>query len=58
MGQLVEAQVVARPGEDQSALRTAILALCREKLQRWQVPATLKFVPSIATTAAGKAVRL
>jgi acyl-CoA synthetase (AMP-forming)/AMP-acid ligase II len=58
MGQLVEAQIVAAPGGDTSALRTAILTACREKLPRWQVPATFKFVASISTTAAGKAARL
>jgi len=58
MGQLVEAQVVAGAGVDPAALRAAILSACRERLLRWQVPATVKFVSAIATTAAGKAARL
>ncbi len=58
MGQLVEARVVAAAGADEAALRPAILSLCRERLPRWQVPATVKFVAAIATTAAGKAARL
>ena len=57
MGQLVEAQLVAESGVDPAALRQAVLTACRERLERWQVPALLKFVTSIATTAAGKAVR-
>ena len=58
MGQLVEARVVAQPGIAEEALRPVILSACREKLQRWQIPAMVKFVPAIATTAAGKAARI
>lgn len=58
MGQLVEVRVVAQPGIAEEALRPVILSACREKLQRWQIPAMVKFVPAIATTGAGKASRI
>lgn len=56
-GQLVEAQVVAEPGADAAALRRSIMETCRGRLERWQVPAVVKFVEAIAVTAAGKAAR-
>lgn len=52
-GALVEAAVVPRtPGD--AALRGAILAHCRERLERAAVPALIRFVDELAATAAGK----
>lgn len=52
-GALVEAAVVPRtPGD--AALRGALLAHCRERLERPAVPALIRFVDELAATAAGK----
>lgn len=53
-GALVEASVVARAPADTATLRGALLAHCRERLERSAVPAFIRFVDELATTAAGK----
>lgn len=57
-GALLMATVVpADPAADQEALRAAILAHCRESLEREAVPARIRFADSLATNAAGKILR-
>lgn len=53
-GALVEAAVVVRQSADTTLLRGALLAHCRERLERAAVPAFIRFVDELATTAAGK----
>jgi len=61
-GAIVVAEVVlegqpsaGEPGE--SDLKEEILRICRATLPRHKVPATVRFVPSLAMTAAGKIAR-
>ncbi len=62
-GAIVVAEVVLREGacaetpEAKSALREAIFEHCRAALPPFKVPASLKFVDSLAVTAAGKLER-
>lgn len=57
-GALLMATVVpADPAADQEALRAAILAHCRESLEREAVPARIRFAESLETNAAGKILR-
>jgi len=57
-GAVVTAQVVpAAPDADGAALRAALLELCRARLPRAAVPATLTLVDDLPTTPAGKVVR-
>jgi acyl-CoA synthetase (AMP-forming)/AMP-acid ligase II len=56
-GALVAAEVVrsdAAIGQDEAAVKASILAACREALAPHKVPASLKFVESLAVTAGGK----
>lgn len=59
MGAVVAAEVVLDDagGESGDAIRREIEASCREALAPWKVPATIRFVPSLAVTAAGKLTR-
>lgn len=58
-GAVVSADVVL--GEagcgDPEAARRALQDHCREHLAAWKVPATIRFVPSLEVTAAGKLAR-
>lgn len=56
-GALVVAEVQLRPGADPAATRKAILAACRERLEREAVPATIRFVEDFVVNAAGKLIR-
>lgn len=57
-GALLVATVVPNdPDADQEALKTAILATCRETLEREAVPARVLFAERLDTNAAGKIVR-
>jgi acyl-CoA synthetase (AMP-forming)/AMP-acid ligase II len=57
-GALVVADVVAKEsGADPQALRAEIIKDCREKLERYQVPAVIRFVKEIETNASGKVAR-
>lgn len=59
MGAVVAAEVVLddAAGDNGEAIRQEIEASCREALAPWKVPATIRFVPSLAVTAAGKLTR-
>lgn len=54
-GAIVVADVVA--ANDNATLKDEILALCREKLPAFKVPAMLRFVPALELTAGGKLSR-
>lgn len=57
-GALLMATVVpAAPDTDQAALKDAIMAHCRDRLEREAVPARIRFAESLETNAAGKIVR-
>ena len=57
-GAIVVAEVVlTEAANDNATFREAILAACRENLPAFKVPAMLRFVPSLALTAAGKLSR-
>ncbi|KKC26947.1 hypothetical protein WP12_05585 [Sphingomonas sp. SRS2] len=57
-GQLVVGEIVpADPASDHKALAAELLNLCRSRLPRWQVPATLRVVAEIRSNAAGKIER-
>ncbi len=57
-GAIVVADVVLDgEGEPEPGLRDTILRACREALPSHKVPASLRFVPSIAVTAGGKLAR-
>ena len=57
MGNLIEAVVVRDSGIDDSLLRSEIQHVCREKLERFQQPATISFVTDIELNAVGKLQR-
>lgn len=57
MGSLVEAVVVPDSEVDESLLRSEIQRACREKLERFQQPATILFVADIELSAVGKLQR-
>ena len=54
-GAIVIADIVA--ANDNATLKDEILALCREKLPAFKVPAILRFVPALELTAGGKISR-
>ncbi|HWA69334.1 MAG TPA: AMP-binding protein [Rhizomicrobium sp.] len=54
-GSIVVAEIVA--ANDNATLKEEILALCREKLPAFKVPAMLRFVPALELTAGGKLSR-
>jgi len=57
-GALLTATVLpADPAADRDALRDAILAACRSRLEREAVPSRIAFVERIETNAAGKISR-
>ena len=59
IGAVVVVDVVLRPdrGTARPELESEIIALCRENMPWWKVPATVKVVPSLPMSAAGKLVR-
>lgn len=57
-GQLVIGEIVpADDASDHKALAAELLRFCRNRLPRWQVPATLRIVAEIRSNAAGKIER-
>lgn len=57
-GQLIVAEVAPKPeATDREALKAAILARCRERLEREATPAIVRFVEDFEVNAAGKLVR-
>lgn len=59
-GALVSAEVVldeAGGKADSETIRREIERACRDKLAAWKVPATIRFVPALPLTAAGKLAR-
>lgn len=58
MGQLVAAEIVARPGVDATALRGAILSYCRTQIETWQIPGVISFVDELRENTAGKRQRV
>ncbi len=57
-GALVVAEVVlTSDADDETAVRGEILGACREALAVHKVPASIRFVPSLALTPAGKVAR-
>lgn len=56
-GELVACQIVAQPEQAPDALRSAVLAHCRQHLERYQVPRMIEFVEHIELTASGKTRR-
>jgi acyl-CoA synthetase (AMP-forming)/AMP-acid ligase II len=57
IGQLVAADIVAMKGRDTKVMRKELQALCREKLEIWQVPALIAFADVIEQNSTGKKVR-
>jgi acyl-coenzyme A synthetase/AMP-(fatty) acid ligase len=58
-GDMVVAEVVLKEGfsTPRAFVRDEILALCRSRLERHKVPATITFVPFVETVAGGKLAR-
>ena len=60
-GELVAAEIVAHEplpaGTSPDSVRSAALALCRERLEPHAVPRVLDFVKKLTTTSAGKILR-
>lgn len=56
-GQLVAAEVVAKPGADAKALRRHISQTCSESLTRQQCPAVIRMVDKLAVNPSGKLTR-
>lgn len=56
-GALVAADLVLRPGFALSDVRSSLIDHCRRHLVAWKVPESLKEVPSIAISPAGKIAR-
>ncbi len=57
LGAVVVAEVVLAGEPDTEALKGELLDACRRALPAHKVPASLRFVPSLELTAAGKLVR-
>ena len=64
MGSLVTADVVLKGGSDQNSassqiadFKREILKMCHESLAAHKIPATIRCVPALEMTAAGKLVR-
>ena len=55
-GSLVVADVVLKV-EAEEAVKREILAICRDSLAAYKIPATITFVPALEVAAAGKVVR-
>jgi len=57
-GAIVVAEVVlADAANDNATFRDSLLALCREKLPAFKVPAMVRFVEKLDLTAGGKLAR-
>ena len=56
-GELVACQIVSQPEQTPDALRSAVLAHCRQHLERYQVPRMIEFVEHIELTTSGKTRR-
>jgi acyl-CoA synthetase (AMP-forming)/AMP-acid ligase II len=56
-GSLVAADIELKPGHTLANERHSILAACHNALERWQVPALLHVVESIAIGPGGKVAR-
>jgi len=56
-GELVACEVIASEGVQRSALREAIIAVCRAELADFQRPRLIEFVPAIALEDSGKTSR-
>ena len=57
-GAIVVADIVLRdPDVSDDALKEDILAMCRGRLERYKVPALIRFVPSLSLTPGGKLSR-
>lgn len=54
---LIATVVPSDPAADREALRSAVLAHCRDTLEREAVPARLLFAETLETNAAGKIIR-
>ena len=57
LGQIAAAEVVAAAGYDVQELRRGIQQYCRGKMENWQFPAMISFVPDLTENAAGKRER-
>jgi len=56
-GQLVAAEIVARPGLDAGVLRKKIMSHCKAHLEKWQIPGVISLVDELKESAAGKRER-
>ena len=54
LGNLVHADVVVCERDDLLAFKKEIIEYCKSKLQRYEIPATIKFVDNLTMTQAGK----
>jgi acyl-CoA synthetase (AMP-forming)/AMP-acid ligase II len=57
VGDRATASNAANSGADTDSLKTELLEACRRALASHKVPASVRFVPSLELTAAGKLVR-
>jgi acyl-coenzyme A synthetase/AMP-(fatty) acid ligase len=57
-GQLVAAEIIARPGVDAVLLRKEIMSHCKAYLEKWQIPGVISFVDELKESAAGKRERV
>lgn len=57
MGQMVCAKIVSTPGVDQADLKARIKAHCRERLERYKIPARIAFVDKLDVSARLKKAR-
>ena len=56
-GAIVVAEVVLQDAAPQDVVREEIMLACRESLPVHKIPATIRFVPALDVTAAGKLAR-
>jgi acyl-CoA synthetase (AMP-forming)/AMP-acid ligase II len=57
LGQLVHADVILNQPDTSLQLKKEIIENCKLKLERYEVPVTIKFVDSLEVTSAGKVKR-
>lgn len=57
-GELVAAEIVARPGFDAGVLRKEIMSHCKAHLEKWQIPGVISLVDELKESAAGKRERV
>lgn len=57
-GELVAAEIVARPGFDAGVLRKEIMSHCKAHLEKWQIPCVISLVDELKESAAGKRERV